>query len=214
MQHRVHPLYAPVCQHSLCEPRMTPEEITAFVAANVQPFADRIYGKRYRVAAHLKDGTYLPCVVLQSKRAQVDLALRRFKEPRWKHAQYESVVETFVSASSRVADYHVRDVEVSPFAWPLDLLKQIHGETAMGWTAFVVEMRDGSMHSYGTAFNFEFFDLPPNYSHSDIANIHSGMVYSKVRRLEPYSFAESKEAQTWREKPFFTCYLNSFNAQS
>lgn len=193
---------------------MTQEEMATFVVGNVEPLTDRTYGNRYRAAAHLKDGTYLPCVVLQSKRAQVDFALRRFKELRWKRSQYESVVESFVSAGSHVADYQVRDVEVSPFAWPLDLLKQIHGETTMGWTAFVAEMRDGSMHSYGTAFNFEFFDLPQKYSLSDIAKIHSGMVYSKGRGLEAYSLAASKEAQTWREKPFFTCYLKALDAKS
>lgn len=193
---------------SRSERKMTLEEMAAFVLRNVEPLTDRIYGNRYRVAAHLKDGTYLPCVVLQGKRAQVDLALRRFKELRWKRSQYESVVESFVSAGSRVADYHLWDVEVSPFAWPLDILKQIHGETTMGWTAFVVEMRDGTMHSYGTPFNFEFFDLPANYSHADIAKIHSDMIYSPTRGLEPYSLSTSKEAQTLREKPFFTCYLS------
>ena len=193
---------------------MTQDEVAAFVARNVEPLADKIYGNRYRVAAHLKDGTYLPCVVFRSKQAQVDLALRRFQELRWKRAQYKSVVESFVSAGSRVASYHIRDVEVSPFAWPITLLGQIHGETTMGWTAFVVEMKDGTMYSYGTEFNFEFFDLPAGCLHSDIAKIHSGMVYSKVRGLERFSLAASKEAETWREKPFFTCYLKALDAKS
>jgi hypothetical protein len=196
------------------ERTMTPEEMAAFVVKNVEPVTHEIYGNRYRVAAHLKDGTYLPCVVLQSKRAQVELALRRFKELQSKRSQYESVVEVFVSAGSRVADHQLRDVELSPFAWPLDILKQVHGETTMGWTAFVVEMRDGTMHSYGTPFNFEFFDLPANYSHADIAKIHSGMIHSPTRGLEPYSLSGSKEVQTWREKPFFTCYLSVLDASS
>jgi hypothetical protein len=193
------------------EPTMTQDEMAAFVAQNVEPLADKIYGNRYRVAAHLRDGTYLPCVVLQSKQARVDLALRRFRELRWKRSQYKSVVESFVSAGSRVAPYHIRDVEVSPFAWPIALLSQIHGETRMGWTAFVVEMKDGTMYSYGTEFNFGFFDLPANCTH---AKIHSGMIYSKVRGLEPYSLAASKEMQTWREKPFFACYLKALDASS
>jgi len=193
---------------------MTQDEMAAFVARNVEPLTDKIYGNRYRVAAHLTDGTYLPCVVLQSKQAQVDLALRRFKELRWKRSQYKSVVESFVSTGSRVASYHIRDVEVSPFAWPIALLRQIQGETAMGWTAFVTEMKDGTMYSYGTEFNFEFFDLPAACLHSDISKIHSGVIYSKARGLEPYSLAASKEVQTWREKPFFTCYLKALDASS
>ena len=103
---------------------------------------------------------------------------------------------------------------MSPFAWPLAVLEQIHGETAMGWTAFVVEMKDGATFSYGTEFNFEFFDLPTGYSHSDIAKIHSGMIYSKARGLETYSLAASKEVQTLREKPLFICYLAALTANS
>jgi hypothetical protein len=75
-------------------------------------------------------------------------------------------------------------------------------------------MKDGTMYSYGTQFNFEFFDLPVGYLHSDIAKIHSGMIYSKPRGLESYSLAASKEVQTWREKPFFTCYLKALDANS
>ena len=190
---------------------MTPDEIAAFAQQHIEPLPDKIYGNRYRVAAHLKDGTYLPCVVLQSRQAQVELALRRFKELRWKRTQYEAVVESFVSAGSRVSMYNLRDVEVSPYAWPEEILRNIHGETTMGWTAFVTEMKDGTMHSYGTQFNFEFFDLPEGYSHSDIIKIHSGMVYSKARALEEYSLDVLKEIQPYREKPFFTCYLNTLD---
>jgi len=98
---------------------------------------------------------------------------------------------------------------------PIDeekLLKTIHGETTMGWTAFVAEMKDGSMHSYGTSFNFEFFDLPNRYLHSDIVKIHSGMIYSKVGRLEKFSVEALKEIQPYREKPFFSCYLETLDA--
>jgi hypothetical protein len=71
------------CEHiTLASQKMTQDEMTAFVARNVEPLTDKIYGNRYRVAAHSRDGTYLPCVVLQSKKAQVDLALRGFKELR------------------------------------------------------------------------------------------------------------------------------------
>jgi len=39
----------------------------------------------------------------------------------------------------------------------------------MGWTAFVVEMDDGTMHSFGTAFRMEFFDLPEGYTYRNIS---------------------------------------------
>jgi hypothetical protein len=67
-QHEGDPLYALVLRaYNPCEPKMTQDEMAAFVVRNVEPLTDKIYGNRYRVAAHLKDGTYLPCVVLQSK---------------------------------------------------------------------------------------------------------------------------------------------------
>ena len=188
---------------------MKPEEMTRFVTHNIEPLKDQIYGNRYRVAAHLNDGTYLPCVILQSRQAQVKLALRRFKEDS---SNYESIVETFVTGGSHVADHQLKDIEDSPFAWPLELLKTIHGETTMGWTAFVAEMKDGAMYSYGTSFNSEFFDLPVGYSHSDIARIHSGMAYSKTTGLVVFSMKSVQETHPLRERPFFTCYLQTLDA--
>lgn len=188
---------------------MNSDEMARFVTNNIEPLKDPIYGSRYRVAAHLNDGTHLPCVVLQSRQAQVKLALRRFKEER---SNYKSIVETFVACESRVAHYQLKDIEVSPFAWPLELLKTIHGETTMGWTAFVAEMRDGTMHSYGTSLSFEFFDLPVGYSHSDIVRIHSGMAYSKASGLVAFSMKSVQETRPLREKPFFTCYLQTLDA--
>jgi len=188
------------------------DQIAGFLSNSIEPLEDKIYGNRYRAAAHLRDGTYLPCVVFQSKQALVELALRRFSELRWKRSQYRAVVESFVSAGSMVASHDLRNVEVSPFAWPRGLLSEIHGETTMGWTAFVAEMKDGTMHSCGTQFNFEFFDLPAGYSYSDVATIHSGMVYSKDRGLEKFSMNALEEIQPYREKPFFTCYLEVLDA--
>lgn len=142
---------------------MTSSEIVGFLKTESEPLPHRFYGSRYRAAAYLTDGTYLPCVVFQSERKQVDLALRRFGELKNKPEQYRSVVATFVANKSSVAGYKVIRVEASPFAWPLSTLRKIHGETTMGWTAFVVEMNDGRRFSYGTSFEFEFFDLPQGY---------------------------------------------------
>jgi hypothetical protein len=186
---------------------MKPDDIVTFLKSSIIPLKDQIYGDRYRAAVYLIDGTYLPCVVLQSKKAQVDLALRRFEQLRKDESQYRMVVESFVSAGCRLADYDIKTIEASPFAWPLETLKMIHGETVMAWTAFVVEMRDGTMYSYGTSFRFEFFDLPNGYSHADIVKIHSGMVYSAEKGLMPFYMEARKEIQTYRERPFFTCYL-------
>jgi len=154
------------------------------------------------------DGTHLPCVVFQSRAAQVELALRRFEQERHKPAQYEGVVASFVSSGSRLWDHEIKAVETSPFAWPMSILSKIHGETTMGWTAFVVEMLDGTLHSYGKGFHWEFFELPNGYSHTDIARIHSGMVYSKKRGLHEFSMESFSEITPYREKPFFTCFAD------
>ncbi len=187
---------------------MAEDEMMQFLRDNVEPVSDPIYGNRYRAAARMVDGTYLPCVVFQSRAAQVELALRRFEQGRHEPAQYEDVVASFVSGSSRLWDHEVKAVETSPFAWPMGILKTIHGETTMGWTAFVVEMLDGTLHSYGKRFHWEFFELPDNYSCTDIAKIHSGMAYSAKRGLHGVSTESFDEIKFYREKPFFTCFAN------
>ncbi len=82
----------------------------------------------------------------------------------------------------------------------------------MGWTAFVVEMKDGTMYSYGTQFSDEFFDLPHRYRHSDIRKIHSGMAYSKVRGLVNARRLPLEETRPYRERPFLTCYLKELDS--
>jgi hypothetical protein len=192
---------------------MKAAEMAGFVFDNVEPLHDKILGNQYRASAYLNDGTYLPCVIFQSRRTQVALALRRFKELRWKRSQYEAVVESFVTGHSNVAYYQIKTIESSPFAWPLEILKTIKGETSMGWTAFVAEMKDGKQFSFGTSFRFEFFELPPGYAHSDIAKIHSGKVYSETLGLQDFSIEGMRQVQTLREKPFFSCYLKELDGK-
>ncbi len=132
-------------------------ELVTFLKNNIEPLDDQIYSNLYRAAVRLKDETFLPCVIFHSKKAQVELALRRFKELQGQPSQYRMVVESFVATGSHIADYEIKAVEPSPFAWPLTVLKQIHGETVMSWTAFAVEMKDGTMYSYGTTFSSEVF---------------------------------------------------------
>lgn len=159
----------------------------------------------------MTDGTYLPCVVFQSKRRQVNLALRRFAELKDKPEAYRAVVESFAANKSCVADYEILRIEASRFAWPLSTLRQIHGETRMGWTAFVVEMNDGRRFSYGTSFRFEFFDLPSGYGFRDIKEIHSGMVHLDSDGTQPFTMDRHKQAECFREKPLFTCYLEGID---
>jgi len=188
--------------------RINSKDMAAFLRTNIEPLEDRIFGKRYRAAARLLDETYLPCVVFQSRLLTVDLAIRRFDELRSDPSQYRMVVESFVSKGSHAADYEIKAIEPSPFAWPLEFLKKIHGETVMSWTAFVVEMKDGVMFSFGTTFSFEFFELPEGYAYTDIARIHSGMLHSQEQGLIPFSTNSMNGIRIYREKPFFTCFLD------
>lgn len=80
----------------------------------------------------------------------------------------------------------------------------------MGWTAFVIEMHDGTLHSYGTGFSVEFFDLRQGYTSADIAQIHTGMVYSQAGGMVPFSFEAVQDLPiypTFGAKRYFTCYL-------
>jgi hypothetical protein len=75
-----------------------------------EPLTSAIYGNRYRCACTLRDGTYLPCVVLQSRSKLVALAKRRIseeKEGKGKIAgtdPYGQIVSSFVSRNW-IADY-------------------------------------------------------------------------------------------------------------
>jgi hypothetical protein len=186
---------------------MTGKDIAKFLEANIEPLDDAIYGPRYRASAQLVDGTDLPCVVFQSKRRLVDLALRRFTELRIELNQYRDVVGSFAASGGTVDVYNLKRVNTSPYAWPVSMLKTIHGETTMGWTAFVVEMKDSRCFSYGTPFSFEFLDLPNGYSFLDIKCIYSGAVYAKDEGLQPFSISRAQGISCLRERPFFTCYL-------
>jgi hypothetical protein len=75
----------------------------------------------------------------------------------------------FVVYGNKINDYDVQSASPSRYAPPIALLKQIHGETCMGWTGWVFEMKDGKYFSYGTNSIMEFFDLPDGYSFDDVA---------------------------------------------
>src|SRR5262249_49845780 len=150
-------------------------------------------------AAYLKDGLYLPCVLLCAEQPIVDLALRRFDETRTDARQgltYPDLVRTFVAGGNCINLYDVAKVEPSPYAIPVARLREIRGETTMSWTQFTVRMRDGKEFTFGTSFLREFFDMPAGYAPSDIEQIipalpgtprHSGTIY--------------------RERPFFECFV-------
>jgi hypothetical protein len=184
---------------------MDETKIVAFVTSRCERLNDDIRGPSYRCSATLTDGTFLPCVVIGSKEAQVRLALRRFDETRadgttWfgrrsygKGFDYASVVESFVTAGNHLNHYDIASLRETDFALPVAILNQIQGETSMAWTQFTGTMRDGLEFSFGTTFHFEFFSMPPGYTARDIRSIISH------KRLE---------GELFRERPFFTCFVH------
>ncbi len=186
---------------------MTAEEIRAFAERELEPFAG-MYGQAvYRCAAYLSGGVHLPCVALQSRRAWSELAMRRIEEVQRESAEaslltrgrarrnYRELVETFVCDGNRVDAANLVRLERSRFAIPAALLAKIPGETSMGWTQFVLTMRDGRRFSFATAYALEFFDMPEGYAGADAVAI------------EPHV---REHAEVFRERPFFTCFVEDW----
>src|SRR5262245_50221133 len=104
------------------------------ITSEVEPIPHPVYGPRYRCSLTLKDGTLLPCAVLQSRDRLVELAKRRIKEETDPTGH---IVATFVAGGNRVNNYDVATASPSGFAILRSLLSQIHGETTMAWTGWV-----------------------------------------------------------------------------
>ena len=190
------------------------------ITSRVEPLNDSIYGPRYRCSLTLKDGTFLPCAVIQSKGRLVELAKRRIKDEMQGRGclggvdPYGQIVASFVTGGNRINDYDVASSDVSKYAIPLSLLTQIHGETTMGWTGWVFRMRDGQLFSYGSSFRMEFFQLPDGYDFSDVTEVinHSfvdsaGAVVG-LRQGEVLP-AHYPPTNVFRERVFFTCVVDS-----
>jgi len=118
-----------------------------------------------------------------------------------------------VATGNRINIYDIASIEKSKYAFPASVLKNIHGETTMGWTAFVAKMKDGKLFGFGTSFSFDFFQMPENYSADDIVEIinHSCICENKKIcevKQGPHFTGDYKESTTYRERPFFDCYID------
>ena len=189
------------------------------IISAVEPFEDEFYGPRYRCSLTLKDGTFLPCAVIQSKERLVELAKRRIKEEMDGNGHiggpdpYGQIVSTFVANGNRVNDHDVLSAEESRFAIPRGLLKQIYGETFMSWTGWVFRMQDGKHFSYGTSFLMEFFQLPDGYEFSDVVEVinHSFVdAHGNVGKLRGGGSPPDgyKIDDVLRERAFFVCAVD------
>lgn len=203
--------------------RQHTEDIIRFLKDNIEPLDNNAYGPGYRASVYLTDGTFLPCVIFRNPKTIVNLAIRRFKEEQTSRSifsrssglGYYDIVKTFVTRGNRINDYDIDRVEKSSFAFPLAIQSQIQGETTMGWTGFAAKMKDGKFVGFGTAFHWEFFQMPDGYSVDDIEEIinHSYVLQNgELRSHREGHHArpdEYKNAVVYRERPFFECYIDN-----
>lgn len=201
--------------------RQNSEDIIKFLKGNIEPMEDNSYGLGYRAAAYLTDGTYLPCVIFRNPSTVVNLAIRRFKEEQSGKSifakssglGYNDIVKNFVTNGNCVNDYDISKVELSKYAFPMPTIKQIRGETKMGWTGFVAKMKDGKQFAFGTDFYVSFFDMPENYQPDDIIEIINHSYIGKDNELKSYHTPDVYDVfshdMVFHSKPFFDCYIDN-----
>ena len=184
---------------------------------NIEPIVDDIYGYIYRASVVLRDNVTIPCVKFSCADTYIDLAIRRFEEEKEnkiflnnEENPYRQIVSNFCIEHNTIDSKKIVRIERSRYAFPIEILKQIQGETLMSWTGFVVKMRDGNYFNFGTAFSFSFFDLPENYNFSDIVEVinHSYIDSSgKIQNYRKTGLKNLSGAKIYREKDYFSCYL-------
>ncbi len=200
----------------------TLNEILDFLHSNIKPLENQSYGPGYRASAYLNDGTFLPCVIFRNSKPIVDLATKRFENERKgrsifaksSNLGYKDIVKTFVASGNKVNDYDIKKVELSLFAFPIEILSQIEGETTMGWTGFVLKMDDEKHFAFGTQFLTEFFQMPEGYTISDIKEVINHSYISKSGEVKSHDvpFIETPEDYNsdclYRERQYFECFID------
>ncbi|GGG57243.1 hypothetical protein [Epilithonimonas arachidiradicis] len=200
------------------------EDLIKFLKNNIEPYDDQIYGKTYRASVTLTDETYLPCVIFRNSKPKIDLAIKRFKDEQGgnsifknksKGSGYREIVKNFIISGNNLNFHHIANIEKSSFAIPLSIVRKIDGETAMSWTAFVIKFKNGQKASFGTSWNWEFFSKPDGFDFDDIEEIISGAYLDKNgeiifhKSIQNYNEMKDLLDVTYREKPFFECYLDN-----
>ena len=84
----------------------------------------------------------------------------------------------------------------------------------MAWTGFGARMKDGKEFAFGTSFHFEFFSMPDGYSANDIHTILNHKYMSTSGELKEHkvlfvAWPDDYDSKAiYRERPFFTCYID------
>jgi len=200
---------------------MTIEEKIKFLKDNIEPLPDQIYGDGFRASAYLTDGTYIPCIRFRNPQMKTELAVKRFdQENKGKSIfrsnsgnGYKEIVELFVTGGNTLNEYDIDRIEISPFAFPQNILDEIRGETSMSWTGFCAKMQDGKVFGFGSKYLFDFFQMPEHYKSTDITEIINHSYISKKGELKEHNVpffdwpTDYDEKAVNRERPFFDCYI-------
>jgi hypothetical protein len=192
--------------------RLSESNILKFLKENIVPVEDDIYGSKFKASVYLTDGTYIPCVNFRSSAKIVAIAIKSFKEK--KSVNSYNRIKSFVSAGNRLDCFSIAEVEKSKFAFHASIQKQIQGETSMGWTGFVIKMKDGKYFSFGTNLSFDFFCMPDNYSGYDAQEVINHSYVSKegnICSLKSQISVEEKEYYNdtvYRECNSFECFID------
>lgn len=197
------------------------ENIISYLRKEINPLEDDVFGAGYRVSAYLTDGTFLPCVTFRNPNNTIDLAIKRFKEEltgksifgKSSGLGYRDIVKSFVTSGNCVNQYDIALVEKSKYAFSVDIIKQIRGETKMGWTGFVAKMKDGSHFAFGTDWHIAFFNMPDGYQSDDIQEIINHTYINKEGQLKSYHspevYQEFSKSLVFQSRPFFECYIDN-----
>lgn len=182
---------------------MLQDHIVRYLLDSVEPIVDMTGAKAYRCAVTLKDGLYLPCVVMRNADHQLEQALDALRDARREgitdsssghtFEQYLALLRKHVLGGNRVSWHHIASIDASPFAIPMEKIREIRTEPNMTWIAFSATMDDGHEFSFGTPFATEFFEMPDGYKAAQIVSINP---------------LRDRQSHFFREKPYFECFLD------
>jgi hypothetical protein len=201
------------------------EEKILYLKTNIEPDIDRDGERSYRAAARLRDDTFLPCVRFSNPETAIKSALEQFELVKAGKIHYYGIDDTpeqnfqmevkrIVTYGNRVSHYDIARIEPSPFAFTPGVLRQIGGETTMGYTGFAAQMRDGKYFGFGARnFDFAFFAMPGGYSPADIIKIVSNAYVLKTGEVRQHQLGfyenppDFDQAGLHTSRIFFECFM-------
>jgi len=205
-------------------------KVLEYIENRVDRFPDPTFGEGARCSVYLKDGTYLPCVLLRDWQKAVSLFMARLDQEgsgravlaEIKDIAEQSLVRFFITNQNIVKLSDIASIEVSPYAIPHSFLRELDLNSdnkllPKNTLSFVLEMNDDQLFLYeNRALNQEFYDLPSGYSFSDVKKVHKSAYKHPdglVRRV-PITYKDEQikfmPEESFTQKPFFVCYTEGF----